>query len=71
MFDGWILGVDKKKIKLILVKASAICWALWLSINDLVFDKSPSFSYMQVIFRATYWLRSCAQLQRCDEDESF
>jgi hypothetical protein len=54
IFDGWLLGVDKKKSKLILVGASALCWALWLSRNDRVFDKSPSVSYMQVIFRATY-----------------
>ncbi len=39
--------------------------------NNLVFDKSPSITYMQVIFRATYWLRCCAQLQRCDEDDEF
>ncbi len=46
MFDGWLLGVDKKKSKLILVGASAICWALWLSRNDMVFEISPSISYM-------------------------
>nr|ABF97776.1 hypothetical protein LOC_Os03g43464 [Oryza sativa Japonica Group] len=32
---------------LILVGASAICWALWLSRNGIVFDKSSSTSYMQ------------------------
>jgi hypothetical protein len=67
MFDGWLLGVDKKKRKLILVGASAICWALWLSRNDMVFDKSPSTSYMQAIFRATYWLRfghSCKSVMK-------
>jgi hypothetical protein len=63
--------VDKKKSKLILVRASAICWALWLSRNDLVFNKSPSISYMQVIFRATHWLRFWAQLQRCEDDGEF
>ncbi len=68
MFDGWLLGVDKKKSKLILVRASAIYWALWLTRNDMVFDKSSSISYMQVIFRATYWLRFWAQLQMCEDD---
>jgi hypothetical protein len=67
MFDDWLLRVDKKS-KLILVGASAICWALWLSRNDMVFDKSPSISYLQVIFRATYWLRCWAQLQKCEDD---
>ena len=65
------MGVDKKRSKLILVGASAICWALWLSRNDLVFNKSPSISYMQVIFRATHWLRFWAQLQRCEDDGEF
>ena len=71
MFDGWLLGVDKKKSKLILVGASAICWALWLTSNDMVLDKSPSISYMQVIFKATYWLRFWAKLQKCEDDGEF
>lgn len=41
MFDDWLLRVDKKS-KLILVGAFAICWALWLNKNDMIFDKSPS-----------------------------
>jgi hypothetical protein len=71
IFDEWLLGFDKKKSKLILVGTSAICWALWLSTNHMIFDKSLSISYMQVIFRATHWLRFWAQLQRCDEDGEF
>ena len=71
IFDDWLLGVDKKNRKLILIGASSICWALWLSRNDLVFNKSPSISYMQVIFRATHWLRFWAQLQRCEDDGEF
>ncbi len=34
----------------------------------MIFDKSPSVLYMQVIFRATHWLRSWALLQKCDEE---
>ncbi len=71
IFYGWLLGMDKKRSKLVLVGASAICWALWLSRNNLVFDKSPSISYMQVIFRTTYWLRYWAQLQKFEEDGEF
>ncbi len=54
IFENWLMGVDKKSTKLILVGASAICWAIWLCRNDMVFDKSPFMSYMQVLFRATY-----------------
>ncbi len=71
IFYGWLLGIDKKKSKLILVGASALRWALWLSRNDRVFDKPSSVSYMQVIFRATYWLWQWAQLKKCDEDGEF
>jgi len=68
IFDNWLLGVDKKRRKLVLIGASAICWALWLSRNDIIFDKSPSISYMKVVFRATHWLQYWAQLQKCEED---
>ncbi len=71
IFDGWLLGVDKKECKLILEGASAICWALCLCMNNVVFDKSPSITYIQVNFRATYWLRLWAQLQRSNEDGEF
>ena len=71
IFDRWLQGVDMKKSKLIFVGTSALCCALWLCRNDRVFDKSSSISYMQVIFRPTYWLRLWAQLQKCDEDGEF
>ncbi len=53
IFGNWLVGVDKRIKNLILVGASALCWVLWLSRNDMVFDKSPSKSYLQVLFRAT------------------
>ena len=28
MFENWLVGVDKKTSKLILVRASAICWVI-------------------------------------------
>ncbi len=71
IFYDWLQGVVNKKSKLILFGASALCWVLWLSRNDSVFDKSPTVTYMQVIFKATYWLRLWAQLQKCDKDADF
>ena len=46
-----------------------MCWAIWLSRNDVVFDKSPTKTYLQVLYRGTHWLRFWAQLQRRDEDK--
>ena len=44
-----------------------MCWAIWLSRNDLVFDKDVVPSYMQVIFRGTHWTRFWSLLQQ-EED---
>jgi hypothetical protein len=52
----------------ILVGASAICWALWLTRNEVVFDKIIAPSYLQVIFKGTYWTRSWTLLQKEEED---
>lgn len=46
MFGNWIVGVNKNIKDLIFVKASAICWALWLNRNEMDFDRSPSKSYI-------------------------
>lgn len=49
-------SIDPKTKKLILVvRASTVCCALLLSRNDMVFDKSPSKSFMPILFKATYW----------------
>src|SRR6266542_6914283 len=67
LFSGWLRGVDKKLKLLIVVGAIAMCWAIWLSRNDMVFDKNPVPSYMQVIFRGTHLTRIWALLHK-EED---
>ena len=69
MFGNWLRGVGTKLKRQLLVGAYALCWAIWLSRNDVVFDKSQTKTYMQVLYRDTHWLRFCAQLQRRDEDK--
>jgi hypothetical protein len=34
----------------VLIGLAAICWALWISRNDLVFQKSQYKSILQVIY---------------------
>jgi hypothetical protein len=38
----------------LLAGASAFCWAIWLSRNDVVFNKSPIKYFLQVLYRGTY-----------------
>jgi hypothetical protein len=42
-------------------------WALWLSRNDVVFDRDNLKTYMQVIYRGTYWCYFWALLQRHED----
>jgi hypothetical protein len=66
MFTYWLGGINRKTKSQILVGASAVCWAVWLTRNDIVFDKAIAPSYLQVIFRGAYWIRSWSLLQKDD-----
>jgi hypothetical protein len=46
LFSGWASGVGMQLKKFVLIGTSALCWALWTSMNDIVFDKSPMKTYM-------------------------
>jgi hypothetical protein len=68
IFGNWLVGVPSKTKYLIITGVAAICWAIWISRNDLVFDKTHMITYLQqVLFKVTHWLRFWAQLQRADE----
>lgn len=69
MFSSWLNGIGGRLKQLLLVGASAICWAIWLSRNDVVFDKSPMKTFMQVIYRGTYWFRFWSQMQKAEDDK--
>jgi hypothetical protein len=52
---------------MILVGFSALCWAIWRRRIDIVFNKTKYTSFMQALFRGTYWLRFWSQLQPEDD----
>jgi hypothetical protein len=64
MFNGWLIGLNKKLMYKILVGASAVCWAIWLSRNYMVFNNYRAATPLQVIFRGTHWIRFWALLQK-------
>jgi hypothetical protein len=61
--------VHLKVKNLIITGVAALCWAIWISRNDLVFNKTPMVTYLQVLFRATHWLRFWGYLQRVEDQE--
>ena len=40
LFDNWYPGKDKTFRSLLLTGAAAICWSIWLTRNEVVFDTS-------------------------------
>ena len=69
LLGSWLGNFSRKLQKHILVGASALCWAIWLSRNDVVFQKTIPNSYLQVIFRGTYWARCWSELSKEEEKD--
>ena len=67
MFSSWLSNQHIKIRQLIWVGVAAVCWAIWRSRNDIVFNRTNFNSTIQVIFRGTYWLRFWTQLQRNEQ----
>jgi len=66
MLGNWLSNFDNNERRVILVGAAALCWAIWKCRNDIIFNKTKYSSFMQAVFRGTYWLRLWAQLQHKD-----
>jgi hypothetical protein len=64
MFHQRLQQAGQKPNPHLLTGASALCWAIWLTRNDVVFDECQPKTFMQVLFRGTHWLRRWALLQR-------
>jgi hypothetical protein len=42
---------------------------IWLSRNDVIFDKTPIKSFMHVLYGGTHWLCFWSHLENDDEDK--
>jgi hypothetical protein len=60
----WLNQVDQRIRSQICVGISAFFWFIWLCRNDVTFDGKKLYSYLQVIFRATYWTRFWSTMQK-------
>ena len=66
LFNHWLKQGGRKPNLYLLTGISAMCWVIWLSRNDIVFNKCQPKTFLQVSFRGTYWLCHWAQLQRSE-----
>jgi hypothetical protein len=69
IFGPWISGFPPEFRNQVLIGVAAMCWALWLCRNDVVFQRSKPNSCLQVIFRGAYWIRSWAILSKEEKRE--
>jgi len=67
LFNNWSKQGGHKHNILLLTGAAAICWSIWLTRNDTVFNNCKPKTFLQVLFRGTYWLRSWALLRHTDD----
>ena len=70
LFGSWLNGFRGGYKYLILLGISALCWAIWLCRNDIVFDKAKKQTCLHILFRATYLTRSWAILQKEEDRET-
>jgi hypothetical protein len=64
LFCPWLRSFSSKQRNLVLIGLAAICWVVWISRNDLFFQKSQYMFILQVIFRGTFWIRSWSVLSK-------
>jgi hypothetical protein len=69
MFGNWLNGIGRRVKARIRVGVCAIVWAIWNCRNDVVFNKTSSPNFMQVIYRATYWIHMWSYLLPVDQRE--
>ena len=70
MFGSWLCGLTKSCKSLVYTGIAALCWAIWCSRIDTVFQKTKNQTSLQIIFMATYLTRACAILHKEEDREA-
>jgi hypothetical protein len=50
LFNRWPKRTNKKHNALLLTEASALCWAVWITRNEVVFEKCRPISFFCIYF---------------------
>jgi hypothetical protein len=58
---------DKERIR---IGISAVCWSIWTTRNDIIFNRQTGTNFLQVIRRATHWIQQWALLLPEDQREN-
>ena len=62
MFGTWLNGVEKHTKARIRIGVAAFLWAIWNCRNDIVFNRSQTPHFLQVVLRATHWIQQWSLL---------
>jgi hypothetical protein len=54
IFGAWLRGFQYKQRNCVLLGVAVVCWAIWLSRNDVVFQRSKPNSCLLLIFRGAF-----------------
>jgi hypothetical protein len=68
VFGTWIKSFNANQRNHVLLGVAAVCWAIWLSSNDSVFQGSKPCSCLQEIFKGAFRIRSWSILTK-EEDQ--
>ena len=67
LFNGWSKYGNHNHNLMLFTGAASLCWAIWLTRNETVFDKCRPKTFLQVLFGGTHWLRFWPLLQHTDD----
>jgi hypothetical protein len=69
MFGEWIKSFPKRQRHLVMCGASAVCWVLWKTRNDVCFNRTSLSDPANVIYRLCNLLNGWAILQKIKTEE--
>ena len=69
LFGTWLAGVEHTTASRIRIGICALFGAIWNCRNDMIFNRQHILNFLQVIFRATTWIRMWSLLTPMDSRE--